>query len=55
MWCTNIVSGDGGADLYPGVKKKLVIYRFGNFVVHEHIVYGVVAALMGAILYLGVK
>ena len=43
MWCTNVVSGDGGkglllgAVLYPGVKKML-IYRFGNFVVHEHIV-----------------
>ena len=48
MWRTNIVSGDGGKGLllspvlYPGVKKKLVIYRFGNFMVHEHIVQGVV-------------
>ena len=47
MWRTNIVSGDGGkglllgAVLYPGVKKNW-IYRFGNFMVHEHIVQGVV-------------
>ena len=33
----------------------MLMYRFGNFVVYEHIVKGEVAALMGAMLYPGVK